>query len=79
MDHLSLDIIPTDCNHRRPKHLSKPRGYNLSEKRPIYCQPSKLNWKECRQVIKNALSSDCKNWCKQGKSDKKSIRIFLNC
>ena len=48
------------------------------KKRPKYRPPSKIDWKECRQVTKDALSSFCKKWCKREKSDKKSLDSYLN-
>ena len=48
------------------------------KKGPKYRPPSTIDWKQCRQVIKDALSAYCKNWCKREKSDKKSLDSYLN-
>ena len=48
------------------------------KKGPKYRPPSKIDWKECRQVTKDALSSFCKKWCKREKSDKKSLDSYLS-
>ena len=51
---------------------------NFWKKGPKYRPSSKIDWKECRQVTKDALSSFCKKWCKREKSHKKSLDSYLN-
>ena len=47
-------------------------------KGPKYRPPSKIDWKECRKVIHDALSTYCKKWIKRESTDKKSLDAFFN-
>ena len=66
-------IITGDLNILKDKEV-----INLLRKGPKYRIPSKIDWKECRKVIMDALTSYCKSWIKREKADGKSLDDFQN-
>ena len=49
------------------------------KKGPKYRPPSNIIWKDCRNVIYEALNKHCKSWIKREKADPKSLDSFRNC
>ena len=69
----SSHIITGDLSILQDKEL-----INFIRKGPKYRPPSKINWKECRNVIHDSLKSYCKNWIKREHVDKKSLDSYFN-
>ena len=69
----SSHIITGDLNILQDKEL-----INFIKKGPKYRPPSKINWRECRNIIHDSLKSYCKNWIKREHVDKKSLDNFFN-